>query len=602
MLINISSGKAASEPVEQFLLNIEKNGEIQRKLFIEECEADINRFEKSIKRTPLLNFSQDYLKKHKTKVAGKIQEVRVQRDLFGRMLGISMDHKIDISKILSYPITPVPLSMCHFDGGICKTQKSALMKSLEKNIEHHPPVSIDVLIIDGFFLLHTMKSVPKTFGNISKKMLQMVTQLNASTYEVIFDQYFTPSIKNYERLLRQECTQLDFTITGPDQVRPADFAKELKNSRFKEALVDFFILHWASNEMIPFIGNKQINVNFRQCHSFIVNNNMIEVNINEELSCPQHEEADTKIIYHLCNINTQANIVVKCSDTDVAAIMLGNMHHMKHDNSHVWILTGVGNKQRYVDITKIYEHLGSTLCRSLPGFHAFTGCDYNPAFFKRGKQRPFNILKKNVEYQQAFLQFGEEELFTDYDTKQKVFDVIQKIICDVYNVPGIIDVDAARLQLFINTYTVSDVSEEFNRKSVRNFDSCNLPPCKSELFQQFCRANYIASIWNNAHAQNLPDFGPENNGWTLDENQYQFYWFDGDQLPSFVSELLENESGMLSSHQINFLYAQQFIPSIMFFVFSEDSNKDDDDDDLNIEIQNWFEDESRNSYEANYED
>lgn len=177
MLINISSGKAASEPVEQFLLNIEKNGEIQRKLFIEECEADINRFEKSIKRTPLLNFSQDYLKKQKTKIAGKIQEVRVQRDLFGRMLGISMDHKIDISKILSYPITPVPLSMCHFDGAICKTQKSALMKSLEKNIEHHPPLYIDVLIIYGFFLLHTMKSVPKTFGNISKKMLQMVNTI-----------------------------------------------------------------------------------------------------------------------------------------------------------------------------------------------------------------------------------------------------------------------------------------------------------------------------------------------------------------------------------------------------------------------------------------
>lgn len=88
------------------------------------------------------------------------------------------------------------------------------------------------------------------------------------------------------------------------------------------------------------------------------------------------------------------------------------------------------------------------------------------------------------------------------------------------------------------------MSEEFNRKSVRNFDSCNLPPCKSQLFQQCCRANYIANIWNNAHTQNLPDFSPENNGWTLDENQYQFYWFDGDQLPSFVSELLENVSGM----------------------------------------------------------
>ncbi|GFW57465.1 uncharacterized protein TNCV_543751 [Trichonephila clavipes] len=41
-----------------------------------------------------------------------------------------------------------------------------------------------------------------------------------------------------------------------------------------------------------------------------------------------------------------------------------------------------------------------------------------------------------------------------------------------------IDVDAARLQLFINTYMVSDVNEEFIRKNVKNFDASNLPPCK----------------------------------------------------------------------------------------------------------------------------
>lgn len=41
----------------------------------------------------------------------------------------------------------------------------------------------------------------------------------------------------------------------------------------------------------------------------------------------------------------------------------------------------------------------------------------------------------------------------------------------------------------------------------------------------------------------------------------------------------------------------------MIFVFSEDSNKDNNDDnDLNIEIQDWSEDESRNSYEADKED
>lgn len=67
------------------------------------------------------------------------------------MLGISIDYKVDLSKILSYPITPVSLSMCHLDGNICKTDKSALMKCLEKEIQHEHPRHVDVLIIDVFF-------------------------------------------------------------------------------------------------------------------------------------------------------------------------------------------------------------------------------------------------------------------------------------------------------------------------------------------------------------------------------------------------------------------------------------------------------------------
>ncbi|GBP30951.1 hypothetical protein EVAR_28594_1 [Eumeta japonica] len=64
------NGKAASEPVEKFLLNIEKNGEAKRQMFISECESDISRFEKSIQRTPQENFALDYSKKNKTKVGG----------------------------------------------------------------------------------------------------------------------------------------------------------------------------------------------------------------------------------------------------------------------------------------------------------------------------------------------------------------------------------------------------------------------------------------------------------------------------------------------------------------------------------------------------
>ena len=59
-----------------------------------------------------------------------------------------------------------------------------------------------------------MKNVPKRFGGISRKMLQMVTQLQALRIDVIFDQYFTPSIKDYEHCQRCESAQLEYIITG----------------------------------------------------------------------------------------------------------------------------------------------------------------------------------------------------------------------------------------------------------------------------------------------------------------------------------------------------------------------------------------------------
>lgn len=162
-----------------------------------------------------------------------------------------------------------------------------------------------------------MKNIPKKFGTISKKMLQMVTQLSASRIDVVFDQYLTPSIKDYERSQRFESAQLEYTIAGPEQVRP-------KKSNFKEALIDFFILHWPTDEMAPFIGNRIIHINFKKCHSFTVNK---VVGIVEELSCLKHEEADTKIVYHACKINYEANIVIRTVDTDITVIMLGHMHH-----------------------------------------------------------------------------------------------------------------------------------------------------------------------------------------------------------------------------------------------------------------------------------
>lgn len=145
----------------------------------------------------------------------------------------------------------------------------------------------------------------------------MLMNNNAVTIIVAFDRYFVPSIKDYEHILRG-LNSKSYYIKGPEQVRPSDFTNELK----KEALVRFLIDDWNNNHMTPFMNGKVLYINFDKCYKFETINNEVQRVEVPNLSCPSHEEADTKIIFHICNINVDANVTIRCSDTDVAIIML----------------------------------------------------------------------------------------------------------------------------------------------------------------------------------------------------------------------------------------------------------------------------------------
>lgn len=59
------------------------------------------------------------------------------------------------------------------------------------------------------------------------------------------------------------------------------------------------------------------------------------------------EEADTKIVYHVCQIAEGSNVSIRCSDTDILIIMLGNMEFLKGPIK-IWIDMGVGNSRSYI--------------------------------------------------------------------------------------------------------------------------------------------------------------------------------------------------------------------------------------------------------------
>lgn len=147
------------------------------------------------------------------------------------------------------------------------------------------------------------------------------------------------------------------------------------------------------------------------------------------------------------------------------------------------------NTRRHINVEQIYEKLGTLVCNALPGFHTLTGCDYNPAFFHRGKKKPLQKLISCKKLQKALAEFD----LIDNDNYTAIFNTLQKFICRVYNTKKSNTVNEARYDIFLKTYDVNNTNQFF-QYTIYNFDASNLPPCESEFKQQFLRAVYITKL------------------------------------------------------------------------------------------------------------
>ena len=277
----------------------------------------------------------------------------MERDLIGRILAIALDKKVDIAHVLSYPLTPIPLCCSHIDGEMNKTPKSALFKCLEKRQVPFNPKSIDVLIFNGFFLLHLFVDLPDTFGKIAFHVMSKICRTMAKRVDLVFDTFVTPSIKDMERDRRsQSDREVEFRISGPNQKRPSDFLKALRNDSFKSELVKFFVDYFDDDSFSHIIGDKTVRVTIAAtCYMFTASGDRILKEVDETLSST-HEEADTKMILHASTITGPANVVIRTSDTDVLAIVLGNIDKMKN-GVKLFLEVGFSGKniQCYVDVT-----------------------------------------------------------------------------------------------------------------------------------------------------------------------------------------------------------------------------------------------------------
>ena len=116
-----------------------------------------------------------------------------------------------------------------------------------------------------------------------------------------------------------------------------------------------------------------------------------------------HFEGDARVMFHAKHADTKGpgNIIVRGYDTDIFIILLANVQKLLQ--SHLWFDAGLDsdNSRNYIDISKLFKELDYV--KALPGIYAYTGIDYLPAFYRKGKVLLMLLMTKKQKFVDAFV-------------------------------------------------------------------------------------------------------------------------------------------------------------------------------------------------------
>ena len=117
---------------------------------------------------------------------------------------------------------------------------------------------------------------------------------------------------------------------------------------------------------------------------------------------------------------------------------------------------GTENKRRYINITSIVNALENKqpgLPAAMPGLHAFTGCDFTAAFYRKGKIKPYEILENDTDG--ALIKF-----FCNMSSREEPsLQIAEEYVCALYGMKSVKDVNEARyMKLVQMTGKISKVS------------------------------------------------------------------------------------------------------------------------------------------------
>ena len=155
-------------------------------------------------------------------------EITAERNVFGQLVILALEHHVSLGKVLSYPKGQVPRALASADGALIKTDKSKLMHSLAEKLHlvQRPTVAFDCYIIAGNAVQQARISLPSTFGELAECVFDQLPR--AQRVDFVTDSYHPRSIKGVERSRRGSAKA--HLVKGPSSTKvPRDWKRFLCN-------------------------------------------------------------------------------------------------------------------------------------------------------------------------------------------------------------------------------------------------------------------------------------------------------------------------------------------------------------------------------------
>lgn len=326
--------------------------------------------------------------------------------MFRRIVAAARFQSLNLSDILSYELTSVPLCLFHEDESMRKTAKSDLVSKFEPYGTVASPQIVNSLIIDGMVLIQGLNEKAfSTFNELAliflKQILSLSRKHEALRITVVFDKY-DESVKSLERRRRGDFTDVyAYEVSGNRKV--VKFRNFLKLSENKRSLLKFlsgYLLEHSADQLQ--IEETLIIAGGFESPELCFSVNKDGVTELKDLKS-NHDEADTRLILHVLyeyQILRQKRVLVKSVDTDVLILLIYYYSDYIKANdleeTYLFMELGQGNKKRIISVSGIVQKLEHEVCKCLPAMHVLTGCDTTNAMFKIGKKTAYDIFSKNL--------------------------------------------------------------------------------------------------------------------------------------------------------------------------------------------------------------